>query len=232
MQDSDGSRTAYAYDAVGRLAALWAPNGDTVGFTYDPGGRLTEKTFPNGVSTRYTYDVDNTLLQVRTQAGSTVLTEHVYSYTGAGLRQAHTETIGGTTTPYKYVYDELGRLLEVRNNSTNALIEGYTYDPLGNRLSKTDGTTTWTHVHDAGHQLTEIWSGGIQQTALSYDLTGNLTTRTELGSGTTTGFAYDALNQMVWMGTGTTPPVTFAYDAQGRRLRKTLGVSTTHYLYT
>ncbi len=33
LQDSDGGRTDYVYEPVGRLAAVWAPNGDAVTFT-------------------------------------------------------------------------------------------------------------------------------------------------------------------------------------------------------
>jgi YD repeat-containing protein len=69
-------------------------------------------------------------------------------------------------------------LTAVRNNTTNALIEGYTYDPRGNRLSKTDGTTTWTFLHDLAHQLTEARLNGVPQVGFTYDLAGNLATRT------------------------------------------------------
>ena len=43
MQDSDGNRTDYLYDGVGRLIGIWAPNFDYLAFSHDAGGRLTEK---------------------------------------------------------------------------------------------------------------------------------------------------------------------------------------------
>jgi hypothetical protein len=49
--------------------------------------------------------------------GPTLLSQHDYTYDGAGNRDTHTELIAGTTTPYKYIYDPLNRLTEVRNNT-------------------------------------------------------------------------------------------------------------------
>jgi YD repeat-containing protein len=44
--------------------------------------------------------------------------------------------------------------------------------------------------------------------------------------------AYDGRNRLVRVGAGTQPPVTFAYDHEGRPLHVSQGGSTTHYLYT
>src|SRR3972149_4221433 len=145
MEDSDGRRTDYVYDPVGRLAGIWAPTGDLIRFLYDAGGRLAEKLFPSGGNTQYVYNADNTLSQVKTRFGqtdATVLSKHDYTYDGVGNRQTHIELINGTTTPYKYVYDPLDRLIEVRDNTSNALIESYGFDSLGNRMLKADTSTT------------------------------------------------------------------------------------------
>ena len=57
MQDTDGHRTDYLYNATGRLAGIWAPNYDYVAYAYDKGGRLLEKWFPNGVTAQYAWNV-------------------------------------------------------------------------------------------------------------------------------------------------------------------------------
>jgi YD repeat-containing protein len=161
-EDSQGHRTDYAYDPVGRLAGIWAPNGDLVSFLYDAGGRLTNKGFPNGVATAYTWNPDHTLAQVlNAWRGSTLVSQHDYTYDGVGNRATHTENVAGFLTPYRYGYDPLNRLTEVRNSSTGALLESYTYDPLGNRTSKTNGATlaTTAYLYDPAHQLTEIRQG-------------------------------------------------------------------------
>lgn len=96
-------------------------------YVHDPASRLTEKWMPNGVKTRYQYNSDNTLSQSRT---------HQWHH-----------------PPYKYVYDELNRLKEVRNNTTDALIESYAHDALGHRTQKTVGSTVYFYQYDLAHQL-------------------------------------------------------------------------------
>ena len=232
LQDGEGNLTSYLYDPVGRLTGIWAPNGDVVTFAYDPGGRLTEKWFPNGVNTRYRYNPDNTLRQVLNRVGfadTTILSQHDYSYDGIGNRFTHIEKIGASTTAYKYVYDPLDRLLEVLDNVTNALKEAYAYDSLGNRLTKTDGVTTLAYVYDAANQVKEIRQGspsGALLASLTYDLNGNLTNR---GDGRT--LTYDPLNRLTQVDESGQPTQTYAYDDQGRRVRKTVGSAATSYLY-
>ncbi len=188
--------------------------------------------------TGYTYHPDNTLKELATQVGSTILSKHEYTYDGVGNRQTHTERIGETTTPYWYKYDPLNRLVEVRDtNSTGTLIEGYTYDVLGNRLTRTDSLATLTYLYDPANQLTEIRNGGLTQTTLAYDLSGNLATR--LDGALTTAYTYDAENRLVTVSAGSLNEF-YAYDHQGRRVSKhvlsqvegTSNSTSTNYLYT
>lgn len=225
--------TDYIYDPVGRLTGIWAPSNDLISYAYDRGGRLTEKWLPNGANTRYIYNADNTVQQIinRNRSGA-IISQHDYTYDAGGNRLTHLERIAGTTTPYRYVYDELARLTEVRNNSTNALIEGYGYDPLGNRKTKTDGTTTLAYVYDAANQLKEIHQGsdtGALLASLDYDSNGNLTTKSE--GATTTSLTYDALNRLIQAAKTGQPVQTYLYDAEGRRIKKTVGSNPTQYLY-
>ncbi|MCX5805763.1 MAG: hypothetical protein NT010_06815, partial [Proteobacteria bacterium] len=178
MSDSDGNRTDYKYDPVGRLSGIYAPNNDYVAFRYDDGGRLAEKWLSNGVNTQYTYNPDNSLARVvNLTSSSSVISQHDYTYDPFGNRQTHTEQIGSTNTPYKYIYDALNRLTEVWNNSNNTLKERYSYDPLGNRKTKTDGTNIVYYVYDAANQLTQIT--GNENATLLYDDNGNMYRKTQ-----------------------------------------------------
>jgi RHS repeat-associated protein len=232
MLDSEGNRTDYEYDPVGRLSGIYAPNSDYVAFRYDDGGRLAEKFLPNGVKTGYAYNADNSLSQVINRTSSGIISRHDYTYDGVGNRITHSEQISTTTTPYKYVYDELNRLKEVRNNTTNALIEGYGYDPLNNRLTKTDGTNTVYYIYDDANQLKEMRQGsptGTLLASLLYDDNGNMFRKTE---GTTlTDITYDALNRLTAVSKTGMASQSYTYDDQGRRLSKTVGSATTSYLY-
>lgn len=112
--DSHGNRTDYRYDPVGRLAGIWAANGEGIAFSYDDAGRLMEKWFPNRVNTQYSYNQDNTLKQLVNRHGSgSIMSQHEYSYDPFGNRATHTEIITGLgTKPFSYTYDELNRLKE------------------------------------------------------------------------------------------------------------------------
>ncbi|WP_458250536.1 RHS repeat-associated core domain-containing protein [Geobacter anodireducens] len=233
VMDSDGNRTDYDYDPTGRLSGIWAANFDYVTFRYDPGGRLTEKWFPNGVTTRYGYNADNSLKQVVNRTDTnTIVSQHDYTYDAYGNRSLHTEKIDATTTPYQYVYDELHRLTEVRDNSTASLIEGYSYDPLNNRLTRATGTTTYHYLHNDANQLTEAREGsptGPLVASFSYDDNGNLSTKSE--GTTTTVLAWDVLNRLASVNKTGILAESYTYDDQGRRIATTVAGVTTSYLY-
>jgi RHS repeat-associated protein len=119
-------------------------------------------------------------------------------------------------------------------NGTAAQQQNYSFDPLGNRLTKSLGTTSPTitaYVHDAANQLKEIRSGSATGTllaTLTYDADGNLKTRSD--SGIT--FTYDALNRLTQATQSGQPTQTYVYDDEGRRIQKTVGGTATNYLYS
>jgi RHS repeat-associated protein len=101
----------------------------------------------------------------------------------------------------------------------------YTYDTAGRRtgvggsLAQTNpGTPVSTTSVNAANQLTTF---GAQ--TLTYDANGNLT-----GDGTNT-YTWDARNQLQSIGGGNA--ASFQYDAFGRRIGKTIGTTSTGYLY-
>ena len=226
MRDTEGRRTDYLYDSVGRLTGIWAPNDDYVAFVYDAGGRLAEKWFPNGINAQYTWNADNTLAQVNNRfnySDTFVVSQHDYTYNGVGQRKDALEKLGVYTPP--------------------AINDAYTYDPVGNRQSKSDGISPLYYVYDAANQLLEVHAGseaGPMAQAFVYDDNGNLTAKCEGGtvtrSATTCGgtsitsLAYDALNRLAQVDKNGQLS-QYAYDDAGRRIRKTVNGSTVNYLY-
>ncbi len=230
LTDTEGRRTDYLYDPVGRLAEVIGPNDDSMVFRFDAGGRLVEKLLPNGGSARYAYNEDNTLHQVvNRNTASTILTQHDYAYDGVGNRLSHAEQIGGSMINYAYSYDELKRLTQVANGTASQQ-ENYAYDPLGNRTVKSIGnpaSTTYAYLYDSANQLKEIHSGslgGSLLATLTYDANGNLT-----GDGTRS-YTWDAINQLAQETRGATS-VAYSYDSEGRRIKKVTGGQTTQWLY-
>ncbi len=121
-----------------------------------------------------------------------------------------------------YTYDHLYRLTAV---STSDLTDGtsrsasYTYDPLGNRLSKVAGSTTTNYAYDHADRITS--AGG---TSYTVNASGNLVARG------TDSFGYDQASRLTSANvSGTTS--TSVYDGDGKRARKTVGTTTTSYVY-
>ena len=97
VSESDGRITSFVYDPVGRLTQIWAPGNDNIILAYDAGGRLLEKLYSNGAQARYSYNPDNTLANVTNLTGTTVISQHDYSYDGLGNRQTHFSGTGGSS---------------------------------------------------------------------------------------------------------------------------------------
>ncbi len=184
----------------------------TSSVTYDANGFVSSRTDFNGNTTLYTYN-DRGLLVSRTDA--------------AGTPQARTVTL--TWHPV------FRRPTEIR--FLDRVID-FTYDAHGNLLTKTitDGTDTrtWRYQYNDLGLLAEIdgpRTDVAQVTRFAYDAQGNLASVT------------NALNQ-VWHITARDPngrPLSitdpngvvtqFAYDARGRRVRRTRAGRTTTYAY-
>ncbi len=224
MQELDGKQTQYLYDPVGRLTAIQAPNNDVISFMYDKGGRLIAKNLPQGLKDSYQYYPNNLLSSVSTSDRNSSRVSYFYY-----LRDDFGNTV--ESNAQKYIYDELSRLTEVRNFA-NALVEGYSYDPVGNRRTKTNGSSTSCYLYDAANQLKEIHLGseaGQLQASYEYDENGNQLSKT--AGGTTTSFIYNAFNQLKSVTKPGSAPQSYRYDDQGRRIARSSGAITTNYHY-
>ncbi|MEQ1661859.1 MAG: RHS repeat-associated core domain-containing protein [Thiobacillus sp.] len=234
MQDSEGNRTDYLYDAVGNLIGIWAPNFDYLTYSHDAGGRLTEKWLPNGHTARYTYNADGSLATLTNRtAANTVLTSHAYSYDSLGRRYRHTETLGNGAstlgTQYnQYSYDPLSRLVQSQTCASTytgcTAQETNQYDIWDNRKVRVTPTTgIHAYVYDDAHQLKELRDSsdtGALIASYGYDANGNQTSR----PGQT--LTWNPDNQLTGIA-----GESYAYDTAGRRIKKTVGVITTNYRY-
>ena len=149
--------TDYSYDILGRLTGAEDKDGNRTEYTYDACGNLKEKKIITKegelFTTVYTYDTCNRLIQQETVGRDGEKTA-VYSYTlnEAGLRTAIHEEVNGYVTDKAYEYDILGRLVKERVTGENGeeLVNIYTYDKLGNRISK------YTEYKEGDSEETEV----------------------------------------------------------------------------
>ncbi|MEG3791844.1 RHS repeat-associated core domain-containing protein, partial [Lysobacter sp. CCNWLW3] len=99
-----------------------------------------------------------------------------------------------------------------RDGTTNALLQGYTYDATGNRTSKTDAGATQAYTYPStSHRLSQIGA-----TARSYDAVGNTTAV----GGTAQEYVYTAANRMGQVKQGGNAVMNYAYNGKGEQTRR------------
>ncbi|WP_165773241.1 polymorphic toxin-type HINT domain-containing protein [Zooshikella ganghwensis] len=234
-RDSDQNQLQYAYDAVGRLVGMKAPNQAVIKFSYNTQDQLAYKHYANGTHTAYQYNTDGSLKLLETFSNTSgqekLLNQHAYKYDNEGLVVGvKQKTAQGKQVNRQYKYDGLGRLAEIRNDST--LLEKLSYDPYGNRRQHQTGGQTYYYQQNDLHQVTAIHQGsqeGPLAYQFSYDVNGNLTEKVE--GDTTLSLVYDALDQLVQANKSGLPAEHYQYDHSGNRIQKQVGDQVTQYLY-
>jgi YD repeat-containing protein len=188
-----GTQTVtYGYDAASKLTSVTDWNSNQTTYGYNNAGMLTTVTLPSstGVTGTYGYDNADRLTSVSWLKGGNTLASATYTLNAVGNRTQRVDQLGTHT----YAYDNLHRLTSVTYPGPST--DTYTYDAVGNRLTK--NATTYTY--DNADRMTD--AGGV---ASAYDNNGNQTRR---GSDT---FNWDAENRITsWTLSGRRPrlPIT------------------------
>ncbi len=196
MKPATGKVVTYAYDVNDNLISVTDWAGGFTTFSYDAADRLTGITRPvaNGINTGYTYDNDSHLTGITEGTISTIsLTRDAVGQiiqatrnnpltaSTAGLTSTtHSFDAASQITTTGFVYDVRGRLM---NDGTRAfawdavsrlssVTEGavtttYTYDSLGQRLSRTANGVTRNYVWNNALGLSSI---SIERDAANNDL--------------------------------------------------------------
>jgi RHS repeat-associated protein len=226
------------YDVGGRLKWTSYPDGDALGtparpLIYDGAGRL--RMIP-GIITQAKYTAAGELLQHLNTNGT--VTTRGYSaqrgwlntiVTTRGMTKiqdlAFARDVEGKITSvtsasslegWTYEYDDLHRLTSATNHSDAAHNQSFTYDAIGNMTSNSRLGSYSYPVPGAAqpHAVRQI--GG---STFSYDANGNMT------AGLGRKIDWNADNRPIRVNN-----TTYAYDADGARLRKTVGDQTTYYI--
>ncbi|KRE87481.1 hypothetical protein ASG75_04980 [Rhodanobacter sp. Soil772] len=227
----------YAHDAYGSLTLIHYPDGENVSYAPDALGRPTQAGsyatgigyFPNGQIAQFAYangtsyvaeqNARQLLRNFSYGVSSTMQLSEDLSYDANGNITAVADLTGGPRNK-SFGYDALNRLA-----SANAAglwgTQAYTYDALNNLRTLQTGSQVSTYHYDTTNKLTSISSGATTLTSYLYDTRGNVT-----GKNATT-LVFDQKNQLTRIAGGG----TYAYDASGRRVSKTVGGATTYYFY-
>jgi RHS repeat-associated protein len=137
------------------------------------------------------------------------------------------ESIQGDTITWNYSYDELGRLTEAKKNGT--VVESYTYDANGNRISETNvfkGITDMAYTYSIEDHLLTAGSDAYQ-----FDVDGFLTEKTT-SSGITT-YKYSSRGELLEVVLPDGTVINYDYDPMGRRIAKRIdGTVVEKYLWS
>jgi RHS repeat-associated protein len=237
-----GPTTTYTYYADGSLRTItWSPVINNFTYTYTLNGQYDLITFPNWQTRDYTYDDQGRLTQIANiHPTANNLATYSYGYDlnndGGGYTMKGQRTSMTASVPFQnfinnqtnYFYDDNYQLKKVVYPNVqpfSAEIAEWTYDDIGNRTqSILNGTpTAYTYIKNGGNPNNgqRLQSDGVNTYA--YDLNGNNTTRT--------GFTFTWYKTNLLTGISGTPAISYRYDYDGRRFRRTVGSTNYDYIY-
>ena len=237
--DGNSWASSSTYDALGRVLTTTLPDNEVITNTYDnrgsvvrvvgtdvylddavylTTGALDHADYGNTTTVTYSYDNSGATPSYRLTntvvSGGTVAMNLGYTYDAIGNIKTLTDTVAGKDQTFSY--DGINRL----TNATGVYgTKIYTFDKAGNILTK-DGNsysydTTRNRLNSDG-----TWT-------YSYDLNGNITSRTD-GSTTQT-FTYDSMNRLIDFDHGSNDG-QYVYGDGEARLKKVDNGKTTYYV--
>ena len=244
--DADGLRTglvypggkvlAAGYTARGQLATMTFHGQPVATSTYRPNGQPIGTVYGNGAQRTLSYDAAGRLTGTGTNVGAATITGRGYALDAVGRRTGYVDETAANAV---FSYDPAGQVLggTVPVPGQPASVNTYTYDPEGNRTQSSTGiqpapadpvtiTGSTTYTANPLNHYTAI-TGNPNPT---YDADGNLLSglRSPLSGFTCT---WNGENRMLSSTSAnvaiTDRRVENAYDALGRRVRKTVKFAST-----
>jgi len=148
---------------------------------------------------------------------SRVLVQNEYTYDAAGNRLTNQiSDQNGPVRTEEYGYDALNRLTDV--DYDDGEVQGYAFDAMGNRLSKTVNGTSESYTYNAANMLLTRGTGSYTNDANGNTLTGGGRTNT-----------WDGQNRLTECVNGNTT-TEFTYGSDGLRRQSVTGNDTTDYV--
>jgi RHS repeat-associated protein len=143
LTDPEDVEIEYHYDDANHLDTVCVSGGTEtlVDYDYHDDGRLASADLYNGVGVGWTYDGAGRLDEITYALDTTVLLAIDYDWTPDGLVESIATTDGSESYTVDFEYDKRGRLIteKIDDGPTQRRYHlTYTYDQLGNRLTKTD----------------------------------------------------------------------------------------------
>ncbi|WP_394832882.1 hypothetical protein LVJ94_40905 [Pendulispora rubella] len=222
-----GSRFAvdYLYDDYGNSTTVRDASDQHVMWrwqTADDANRISDVQFGNGVAASKVYNGNTGLLRTLTSSSPSVAQLQNLEYAFDENRNLKSRTDHRQQLAENFSYDSLDRLVRSESSAANAAYE-YKYDDIGNIVYKSD---VGTYVYDRANKPHAVRS--VNGRIYDYDPNGNQILR-PTGPADDVEIEYTAFDKprLIRKPGG---EVTFEYDADGERLRKTSGTKSTTYI--
>lgn len=232
----------YKYDTAGRQLSATEKKSDntevrTLRTIYDSNGNKRFDYFEAGTDKKflnqYNYDsvnrLESTIVKVRNVDTKVLKSEHdtYYGYNKDGNIIATTNLVcrsgNVAVSEYTSIYDELGRLIEEKDNGQS--IQKLIYNNDSNQEYSFDALNKKTvYVYDHNGRLVSTTDPCEHTNSQSYDYAGNIRTKTD-GEGNTTNYIYDendrlqyVINKVTVDGVLKEQKVKYSYDLNGNML--------------
>ncbi len=219
----------------------------TIRYTYDWADQVRSLTYPDGLTVTYDYDNRGRL----TAVGGTTTADSV-KYAGIGYthrNQIETMRLGGSLQQVDYAYNERGWLTSINNGSSaggdlfgqrlyydtsppdapSGWNPQYNGNLFGQTISMLGQDTTFIYRYDNTDRLREVQRGGNAFEAFTYDVNGNLLTRTKNSS--TSYYSYTSGTNKAFRVNKPAPTLddTLSYDQNGNVDQHTGKKASCHY---
>jgi RHS repeat-associated protein len=223
--------TSYGYDALNRLTNVIDSKGGVTRYTYDADGNLVRTDLPNDTAETRSYDSLNRLVFLENTGPGGVISSYRYTLDPTGRRSIVDEDTGRQV---HYTYDALYRLTKeaIVDPVAGSRTISYTYDAVGNRLSRNDSVVGLTISQYDGNDRLVSETLGSQVTTYSYDANGNTLSRVTNAADQAL-YKWDFQNRLIGATVteaAGTHRANYGYDANGIRVSQTIDGQQTKYL--
>lgn len=223
------SRRVQSYDSLGRpfetTITTETEAAQIFTSTYDQHGRPGTLTYPSGVQLEYAYTVRSELRSV--SRIDTASPELVWQAEGREASRQLTASLYGNDVTSQFTYDAArGWLTAIQSqNAAATTIQDltFTWNVLGNLMERADleaGGFVETFTHDYMNRLTSAHVAGRAAVTLTYDLGGNIETKSDVGN-----YSYNASgpssvrpHAVTGVSGGPAGTKSYAYDANGNMI--------------
>jgi len=230
----DATNITYTYDAYNRARTVVKGSTTLLTLYYNKNDAVTSELDVDGWNTTYTYNSRDWIDSVVVKKGSTTRMSLAYKYDDVGNVVKITDSVAGKSESYRY--DWLDRMVYARGpwaSRDKDLVITFTYDAVGNRLTKVEGTTTTTYNYGRNNELTSdgTWT-------YVYDGNGNEAWAIKANA-QMWNYLFNNLDQLTSVVKWTyaskkwtsATAGTYSYDANGARAKAVEGTTTTEYVY-